>query len=123
MYGGEGCREKRKVVCYPAGGGGRASSQRLRGAGRLTRAPPPPHSNRCSTTFLPRWPAQGPPSYIFEPAAKAPLQLLLNETLIKEELSLIYSKFLLIMKSHPIVPLPPPPPRAMEIICKYSIQR
>jgi hypothetical protein len=97
IYGEEGCRGKRKVVCYPAGGGGGQAallplpaapgrlpeggrvgkrSQRLRGAGRLTRSPPPPHSNRSSTTFLPRWPAQGPPSHIFEPAAKAPLQLL-----------------------------------------------
>ncbi len=62
IYGGEGCRGKRKVVCYPAEGGGQAAllplptapgrlpkggwvgkrSQRLRGAGRLTRSPPPP---------------------------------------------------------------------------------
>ena len=25
IYGGEGCRGKRKVVCYPAGGGGQAA--------------------------------------------------------------------------------------------------
>jgi hypothetical protein len=63
----------------PEGGWVGKRSQQLRGAGRLTcSSPAPPHSNRSSTTFLPRWPAQGPPSHIFEPAAKAPLQLLLN---------------------------------------------
>jgi hypothetical protein len=101
MYGGEGCRGKRKVVCYPAGGGrasgGVAPARRPRPTTRgwvggkeisttarswpadpLPALPPPPPSNRCSTTFLPRWPAQGPPSHIFEPAANAPLQLLFN---------------------------------------------
>jgi hypothetical protein len=82
IYGGEGCRGKRKVVCYPAGGGGQAAFSTTEGswpAAPLPRPPPPP---RIATATVPRschvGRPQGPPSHIFEPAAKAPLQLLTN---------------------------------------------
>jgi hypothetical protein len=45
IYGGEGCRGKRKVVCYPAGGGGQAALLPMpAAAGRLPAYPGPSQS-------------------------------------------------------------------------------
>ena len=45
MYGGEGCRGKRKVVCYPAGGGRQVALLPLpAAAGRLPAYPGPSQS-------------------------------------------------------------------------------